>query len=289
MKRVWVVGEALIDLLRNENYEVPVVGGGPANTAKALANLGIQASLIAGISNDEFGKLIQKELAELDLSLSNKSSLRTALAIADVGHDGVAKYGFDLKGTATFDFDSIWLPSGNPEFLHIGSLAAVIEPGASELFVWAKDKNTQIIFDPNVRPSVIPNVSRYKTGVTRWLQISTVVKMSVEDFIWLGFKNPEEILSLGPKLLVITKGEQGIAGYFGDSEILVPGETIEVVDTIGAGDTVGAILIEGLLNFGLEVLIAERLKEVLGRANKAAAITCTRAGAKPPTLSELGA
>ncbi len=135
--KVWVAGEALIDLLPRDGASVAVVGGGAANTAKALANLEIEVSWVGGISSDEYGNLIKQELESVDLSLANYSSLPTALAKVSLDRSGSASYEFLLDGTATFDFDLNWLPSGSPKILHIGTLATIVEPGASNLFAWA--------------------------------------------------------------------------------------------------------------------------------------------------------
>lgn len=284
---VWVVGEALIDLLPSGDASVPVVGGGPANTAKALANLGIYTAFIGGISSDEYGAIIVKELASLDLSKTIKSNLPTALAIVSLNQSGSPSYEFKVYDTATFDFKEVSLPTGKPDLLFVGSLAALIEPGASELFKWAVGIGAPIIFDPNVRPSILGKRDIYRNSVERWIAVSEVVKMSDEDFNWLGYSSPKEIIDFGPKLLVVTHGKLGLTGYTNSGSIFVPGFDVEVVDTVGAGDTVGAVIAEGLITHGLALLLKDKLYDVLSRANKAASITCSRAGAYPPSLAEL--
>jgi len=290
-RSAWIVGEALIDLVPNElGVRHPIVGGGPANTAKALANLGIKASFIGGISNDEYGKKIRNELLEssADLSLSLSSELPTATAKVTLDNSGAATYEFTLENTATFDFRKSWLPIGTPTALHCGTLGTLIEPGASQLFEWAKSIQAPKIYDPNIRPSVLSDRERYLASVEKWISICDVVKMSDEDFFWLydGEIEPAELLNLGPSLVVITMGESGLVGFHNTEVIAVPGVKVKVVDTVGAGDTVGAILVEAIHNHGVQGTL-EDLENVLIRAAKAAAITCSRAGAKPPTLEEL--
>jgi len=284
--QVWVAGEALIDLLPNGEEKLPVVGGGPANTAKALSNLGINAAFIGGISTDKYGKLIDEELTSygVELSLVNRSELPTAIAEVEYGESGSANYTFSLENTATFDFGS-WLPKGEPEVLHIGTLATIVEPGASELWKWASGFSAPILFDPNVRPSVLSDIGKYRRAFEKWAKLASVIKLSEEDLEWLGY-SIDELINLGAELVVLTRGERGISGITPGRRVDVPGIEVEVVDTIGAGDTVGAVIVEGML--GGEELIGERLEFVLSRAAKAAAITCTRPGAKPPKLSELG-
>ena len=285
MDAIWVAGEALIDLLPGTDSQVPIVGGGPANTAKALANLDLSVSLICGISSDSYGLLISNELSSfrVDLGLVNRNDLPSALAVVSLDEDGSASYSFSLDKTATFNFGN-WLPDGSPSVLHVGSLATVVEPGASELFKWANNLDTLIVFDPNVRSNVLSKRDVYRAYFELWAKISDVVKLSDEDLSWLGY-SVEEIIDFGVDLVVLTHGTKGLSGCRKDESIFVEGVSVEVVDTVGAGDTVGAVLVEGLVKSG--ELVGENLKFVLERAAKAAAITCTRAGAKPPKLAEL--
>ena len=282
---IWVAGEALIDLLPGTDSQVPIVGGGPANTAKALASLGLSVSFIGGISSDQYGVLIESELSSygVDLSLVSWSDLSTALAVVSLDSDGSAKFSFHLDSTATFDFGS-WLPSGSPSVLHVGTLATVVEPGASALFEWARGLDSVIVFDPNVRSSFLDDRDIYRKYFEKWARISDVIKLSDEDLSWLSF-TVDEILDFGVDLAVVTHGAKGLSGYRSGESYSVDSFVVDVVDTVGAGDTVGAVLVEGLVKYG--ELAGENLKLVLERAAKAAAITCTRAGAKPPTLAEL--
>jgi fructokinase len=279
---IWVAGEALIDLLPGG---VPVVGGGPANTAKALSNLGLDTQFIGGISSDEFGLLIEKELHSygVGLELALRSGLPTAVAEVSLDSSGVANYEFRLLETATFSFGD-WLPSGEPSILHVGTLGTIVDPGASKLFDWAKNLDCLIVYDPNVRSAVLSNKDRYREYFSKWAQISSVIKLSEEDLNYLGY-TVEEILQFGVELVVVTHGERGLRGFNRGEEIFAPGVKVEVVDTIGAGDTVGAILVEGLLKNGS--LQGELLESTLKRAARAAAITCKRAGAIPPSFEEL--
>jgi len=284
---VWVAGEALIDLFGTASDEKAIVGGGAANTAKSLSRLGVSTSFIGCISKDKFGESIINELENVDLSLIHRSALPTALARVSLGLDGAPKYEFQIDNTATFNFTKDWLPISKPDALHIGSLATVIEPGAGELFEWAKSLGTKVIYDPNVRPSVIADKDKYRRAVKKWIEIATIVKISDEDMKWLECGQVDDYLELGPSLVVLTHGASGITGYKADGEVSVPGLRIELVDTVGAGDTVGAVLVEGLIRHGLETLVTEKLLEVLTRAARAAAITCSRAGANPPSAKEL--
>jgi fructokinase len=296
MKRVWVAGEALMDLIPVAGGDrVPMVGGGPANTAKAVARLGYQTYFVGGISSDEYGKAIQEELvgSGVDLSLVYRGDENTALAIATIDENGLAKYDFELEGTASFAFDKSWLPSGDVDVIHVGSVATLLEPGASELLKWVSTKSAPIIFDPNVRPSIEGNQDLYRAAVERWIDVASIVKLSEDDLNFLYGENAnlvvDQWLSRGVSIVVVTRAEKGLSAYSTGSLVEVPAVSVEVVDTVGAGDTIGAVLVEGVLVHGIANLAGKTLKLVLERAAKAAAITCSRAGANPPTREELEA
>ena len=162
--QVWVVGEVLIDLILNESKHVAVVGGGPANTAKALAKLGVKAYFIDGISNDKYGQMAKAELLadNVLLDYAQFSNKPTSTAKVKLSASRSASYEFVIEDTATFDFSDQWLPDPqtlNPLLLHIGTLATIIEPGASVLFEWAQSvaNFAPIVFDPNIRPAVLGN------------------------------------------------------------------------------------------------------------------------------------
>ena len=199
-----------------------------------------------------------------------------------------------IDGTATFEFDESWLPNPStpPAVLHIGTLATIVEPGASKLFDWAKKVKAPLVFDPNIRSSVVNDRARYQAIVQKWATISDVIKMSDDDLSWLypdtDFRSAaESFISEKTQLVIITKGAEGIDGFTQDGEVSVPGVKIDVIDTVGAGDTVGAILVESIVKYGIDQLVGATLEKTLNRAARAAAITCSRAGANPPTHSEL--
>ena len=292
---IWVCGEVLIDILPTG----PVVGGGPANTAKALARLGHDVHFIDGISSDAYGQAARTELlrdgVNLDLALASDKPTCTATVTLDTA--GGASYEFLIDGTATFDFHSSWLPDPyrfQPQVLHIGTLVTVIEPGASALYDWAMQvaEFAPIVFDPNIRPSVQPDRDLYETAVEKWAALSAVIKVSDDDLTWLF---PEvsiddvanRWINDGVFLVVVTRGANGIVGFTEAGRVEVPGVKVDVVDTVGAGDTVGAIVVEAMIEHGLIELRGDRLQEVLSRAAHAAAIPCSRQGAQPPYKHEL--
>ncbi len=298
-KEIWVCGEALIDLIPRGEQKVAIVGGGPANTAKALARLGFDSYFIDGISTDSFGGMIKDQLLHdgVNLKYAHYSDKQTCTADVSLDKAGVASYVFTIDGTATFDFTNDWLPDPaqiKPVVLQIGTLATIVQPAADILLEWAKRvaKVAPIVFDPNVRSSVLPDRPKYQEAIAKWAAISEVIKVSEDDLAWLYPEQDqiaiaEEWIKGGSTLVIITKGSYGIIGVTKDDVVSVPGVKIEVVDTVGAGDTVGAIVVEAIVERGLKVITGDVLREVLVRATKAAAVTCSRAGANPPTRAEI--
>jgi fructokinase len=297
---IWVCGEVLIDLIPGaDGVRVPHVGGGPANTAKALARLGHDVQFIDGISTDEYGVAARKELLddEVKLDLALRSDKPTCLAIISLDANGGASYEFKIDGTATFDFDLKWLPDPSrykPQVLHIGTLVTVIQPGADVLYDWAMQvaEFAPIVFDPNIRPSVMGDHDLYEAAVEKWAALSSVIKVSDDDMAWLypGQKYEDVAqrwLNDGAALVVVTRGSNGIIGFTADGAVEVDGAKITVADTVGAGDTVGAIIVEAMIEKGILALTGDVLKATLHRAAVAAGITCSRKGAQPPYKHEL--
>ncbi len=297
---IWVCGEVLTDLIRDGSGErIPHVGGGPANTAKALARLGQDVYFIDGISSDQYGQKARQELLddEVKLDLALNSDKPTCLAIVSLNESGGASYEFEIDGTATFDFSASWLPDPSrykPNVLHIGTLVTVIQPGADVLYDWAMQvaEFAPIVFDPNVRSVVMNDRDKYLAAVERWVAISSVVKVSDDDMAWLypGQQYADVAkrwISDGAALVVVTRGAEGLVGLTAEGVVEVPGVKVDVADTVGAGDTVGAIVVEAMIEKGILNLTGDTLKAVLHRAAVAAGITCSRKGAQPPYKHEL--
>lgn len=294
---VWACGEALIDLLP----EGAVVGGGPANTAKALARLGRSVEFIGGISTDRYGVQIAQELRsdKVGLNLSHFGEEPTATAQVTLDEKGTASYLFKVEHTTTFEFKTDWLPDparARVEALHVGSLATIVEPGSQALYEWAMRvaEFAPVIFDPNVRSAYLADCPLYVASVEKWISISTLVKASDDDIAWL-YPDLEQVevaknwIHSGVEIVMITRGAKGLMAVTADEIIEVPSVLVDVVDTVGAGDTVGAVLVDAILEHGILNLRGEVLRNALNCAALAAAITCSRAGAQPPTKSEIQA
>jgi fructokinase len=294
-----VVGEVLIDLLPDGDKQKAVVGGGPANTAVALSKLGIKTQFINGISTDSYGSTCRQylESAGVLLDFVNYSSKPTCTATVTLDKAGGASYQFLIDETSTFDYQLDQLPDPQkqaPSLLHIGTLVCAVEPCASALHQWVSSfkQSVPIVYDPNIRPSVIADRNLYIKQVLRWVSLATVVKLSLDDLNWLYPDKSvddvaKEFIGMGVKLVVVTLGDAGIVAITKDENVEVKAVKTKVVDTVGAGDTVGAILVEAIVKYGLEKLTGQLLTDTLNRAAAAAAITISRAGANPPTQAEL--
>ena len=295
-----VCGEALIDQIPSPNgrqRETP--GGGPFTTARALARLGIPTQFLGRLSTDAFGQQLRDLLAAdgADLSLTSFGPEPTTLAIAEVGADGHAAYRFVIDGTSGSNLTRQMVPamfSPDVKALHVGTLGLVFEPVATTIadLVEREHRKRLVMVDPNIRPSAVPNRSR----LDRILAQSTIVKASDADVTWLY---PEldlqsaarALLARGPALVVVTLGSQGAFGVCSGTQVRAAAPSVDVVDTIGAGDAFGAALLAWLsdhdrLDRDLH-LDPEELRAALEFACLVASITCTRAGANPPWRSEL--
>ncbi|MDF3301999.1 carbohydrate kinase family protein [Streptomyces tropicalis] len=298
-----VAGEALIDLVPQGTGALaelrPALGGGPYNTAVALGRLGSPTAFCSRTSRDAFGEALLDGLrrAGVDVSGVQRGDEPTTLAVATVGTDGSAAYSFYVEGSADRLFRApAALPAGT-RAASFGTCSLVLEPGASayeELLRTAAGQGVFTALDPNVRAGLIPDADAYRARFASWLPTVSLLKLSEEDARWLG-GTPREWLAAGPSAVVVTRGGHGITAHTRDGAVhCVPGEEVDVVDTIGAGDTVNAALLHGLSETGalsadgLAGLGAEGWNRLLRFAARAAAVTCSRAGAEPPYASEVG-
>ncbi|QKV95589.1 carbohydrate kinase [Streptomyces sp. NA02950] len=319
-----VAGEALIDLVPggtsgstpgsttppgpSAGGELPALlprrGGGPYNTAMALARLGSPTAFCSRVSTDSFGEALLSGLRAdgVDTALVQRGPEPTTLAVASIGADGSAGYGFYVQGTADRLFE---LPGALPDgvtALSLGTCSLVLEPGASAYEALLRREAGRGVFtalDPNIRTGLIADADAYRARFRGWLPDVGLLKLSVEDAAWLaGSDEPDtairEWLAAGPAAVVLTHGGDGMSVRCQDGTgCAVPGEPVEIVDTIGAGDTVNAALLHRLAAHGalsasaLAKLDEAAWRDVLGFAARAAALTCSRAGAEPPYAAEL--
>ncbi|WFB10121.1 carbohydrate kinase [Streptomyces sp. LX-29] len=310
-----VAGEALIDLVPSgasaaPDHGLPALlprrGGGPYNTAVALGRLGSPAGFCSRVSTDAFGEALLDGLRAdgVDISLVQRGPEPTTLAVAAVGADGSAGYGFYAEGTADRLFA---LPDALPTSvtaLSLGTCSLVLEPGASayeRLLRREAERGLFTALDPNIRAGLIPDADVYRARFRSWLPHVALLKLSVEDAAWLadGVEDLEaaarEWLAAGPSAVVLTRGGAGLTVLTrGGRPVTVPGERITVADTIGAGDTVNAALLhqlaahDALSPAAIAGLDEDVWRDILAFAARAAAVTCSRPGAEPPYAAELG-
>ncbi|TMG23359.1 MAG: carbohydrate kinase [Chloroflexi bacterium] len=300
-----VCGEALIDMVHNEDgTQLAAPGGGPFNTARALARLGVPTAFFGRLSKDAFGQELSRRLAAdgVSLDLTSVGPEPTTIAVADVDPEGLAEYEFLVQGTSAPNLTRDLVPEHfGPDVtaLHLGTLGLVLEPMASTLVELVHREHDQrvIMLDPNIRTGIAPD-AEYRERVFDVISQSAIVKASDSDLAWLypgddHERAAERILDRGVALVVVTLGARGAFGAHRDLRIRVDAPQVEVVDTIGAGDAFGAALLAWLhdhqavrRDISLE---SDELQSALEFACLGAALTCAREGADPPWKWEMAA
>lgn len=302
-------GEALIDMLPRQSQAgetafAPYAGGAIFNTAIALGRLGIPTGFFTGLSDDMFGDILRETLksSNVDFAPSATLSLHTTLAFVKLVN-GSATYAFFDENTAGRMITPGHLPALGDfcEALHFGAISLIPEPcGSTYEALMAREHDKRVIsFDPNIRPGFIKDAEAHKARMLRMAAMSDIVKFSDEDLDWFGEKGSHDELvakwlTRGPKLVVITKGKDGADGYTLRGKVSVPGESVTVVDTVGAGDTFDAgilasLKLNGLLTKSAVASLSEdAVRAALTLGAKAAAVTVSRAGANPPWAHEIG-
>ncbi len=295
--------EALVDLIpRQETTYEAVLGGSPYNTAIGLGRLGVPTGMSGRLSSDSMGEALVAQLVAsgIDLRFVERDPRPSPLAFVTRGTAATgARYSFYLGATA-YDSAST-LPLDWPRHashLHIGSFSATDGAlGEAALAALRAAGGATTSYDPNIRPFVVPPRTETLPMVEERVRLSTYVKSSEEDFDWLYPGTPPSEAAarwagMGPRLVVMTRGGGGAEAHFRGERIVQPAPTIDVVDTVGAGDS----FMSGLLcamdgSGGLGTDARQPTEADIGRwlvfAIAAAAITCTRQGAQPPTRAEV--
>lgn len=289
---VLVVGEALIDIVHHpDGTVVEHVGGSPTNVALGLGRLGVPVRLRTALARDARGERIAAHLTGSGVLVDPGSWAlpRTSTAVAHIGGDGAAAYDFDLDWQLPEP-----LALAGERVVHVGSIAAFLEPGASTIedFLSCVAGRVRVTFDPNIRPALVGDRSTAVATVERLVRVSDVVKLSDEDAAWLFPGMPvgevaDRILGLGAKIVAVTLGGQGAVLATQANTVTVAAPAVTVVDTVGAGDTFMAALIDALLPHPDLNLDDDALRGVGAYAVAAAAITVQRAGADLPHRHQL--
>jgi fructokinase len=299
-----VIGEALIDLVIGHHAEIRALpGGGPFNTARTVGRLGLAPGYIGPLSADSFGRTLRACVQEAGATVlvPEPTDAPTTLAVVEEEPPGKARYRFYLTGTSasTLEYERLAaaLPPGLTA-LHIGSLALVMEPVASgieRLVLGDVPNETLVMIDPNCRPDAISDHDAYRARLKRILSRADVVKASTEDLAYLCPDTPTRaaaasLLGQGPALVLVTDGPRDALAFMPGQEVTVDVPDVPVVDTIGAGDAFGGAFLAWWAGNNLgrpDLHRTSAIRDAMRLAAAAAALTCTRAGAEPPWLSEL--
>lgn len=308
--RFVVCGEALIDLVpltAEETFRTiwaALSGGGPMNTAVGLARLGETVEFCGRFSSDPFGSQLRSHLEsnQVGLTLATVSADPTSLAVVSLDDEQRASYAFHFEQTANFGWRPGELPDlDRADWLHVASLATVVQPGAEVVRRWADQHAGPMSFDLNVRPTVIPDPEDYWHRIEPWLDLlgrhGGMVKASDEDIAILAAASgepdaddPVTVMarwqdSFGFATGVVTLGADGAWARETDrpgEPVRIPGRHVRVIDTVGAGDTFMAGFLAALAG-------GADLASAVWHGVGAAAYVCTRQGPQPPTKAELDA
>lgn len=309
-----VCGEALFDVFTTEvvdqaAFEVPLsarVGGSPLNVAVGLARLGCPVAMLTGLSTDFLGERLlaslQSEGVKTDLIARKQAP--TTLGFVQQDAAGVPSYAFYGNGAADrlLTLDDINVDLGEAAIIHFGSYSIVAQPTADSYFALAQQNSGKrlLSLDPNVRLNVEPRLEVWRKRIAELLPLVNIVKVSDEDLHALYPNQPveaiiEEWLKQGPQLIALTRGGNGASLWSQQARVDVPGQAVKVIDTVGAGDTFQASLLDAVLQLKnsqavwSEQLNNETLFKMGHTAAVAAAITCSRRGANLPTRAEVQA
>jgi fructokinase len=289
------------------------VGGSPMNVATGLARFGHQSRYFTKLSDDLFGRRMRLHFEgnDIDVSLCLPSTLNTTLAIVETQADGSAAYVFYTDNTADVSIREEELPEQLPEdvrVLHFGSYSTAVSPTSDALMALAARESEKrlISYDPNLRPTIEPDVDKWREAFAGFAKSATVIKASDEDIATLLGKNREDqfvadCFDHGAQLVFITRGPDGASGFSAAGAVNnESGVEVNVVDTVGAGDTFQAAVLHWLVAENhlpdVDADSSEPATQLAGEVDlsacmsfavKAAGVTCTRSGADLPTLAEV--
>ena len=302
---VLAIGEVLIDVIithEQPDFPVEIPGGSPANVALTLGRLGRPVALATWFGADTRGRLIDFHMNDSGVYITpaSRGASHTSTALVRLDENGSASYSFDLEWAPTAPIE---VPS-TAQIIEAGSISVIIEPGASAVLdALARGREHALVFfDPNARPSIMGEPAAALASLERFIVLADVVKVSDEDIEWLtGGACIDEVvdrwLGMGPSLVVVTRGKHGsdIATASGVRLTKNPGD-VEVVDTVGAGDSFMGGMIDAMWGTdlrganareALRSLPEEQVRAIIDRASAVSDVTVSRKGANPPWAHEL--
>ena len=305
-----ICGEALYDFFLVEEGEGGSLdfdarpGGSPYNVAIGMARLGTSSALLTGMSNDMLGArlatILESEGVNRDYLV--RTGRRTTLSLVGVDESGGPSYAFYGVGSADCSLTEAELPEVGPEIrgLHFGSYSIAVNPVADAFSsLLARTPGLFVSFDPNVRPTIEPDMEIWRQRIDALRKQTSLLKVSDEDIAMLyPDADPLDIVKAwakdGPALVVLTRGGEEVVGVRGEDSFHAKPPATEVIDTVGAGDTFMATLLAEMSAQTdpaeyLTTLSQSGIEALLNRAAAAAAITCSRRGADLPTAADLAA
>ena len=286
MKKIWVLGDAVVDLLPDgEGRLLQCPGGAPANVAVGIARLGGQSAFIGRVGDDPFGRFMAKTLADEKVDVKSMrldQAHRTSTVVVDLDDQGERSFTFMVRPSADLFLESADLPTFSAgEWLHVCSIALSAEPSRSATFeamAAIREAGGYVSFDPNIRPDLWPDENALRRCLEQALQSADVVKLSVEELAFLT-GNVEVNVGLDTlmarcpaRLVLVTQGKEGVIAWHDGAVRHYPATPVECVDTTGAGDA----FVAGLL-FGLAA--GQDLTPVIALAQRCGALATTAKGA----------
>lgn len=291
--KILVVGEALVDIVTSDGKTSEHVGGSPANVALAMARLGHTTMLVTDVGDDPRGRRITEHLADSGVEVLRGHAPHTSSARATLSPRGAAEYTFDLS------WDPPAIDLDGASHVHTGSIALYLEPGSSAVLDMLETRPAGVTasVDANIRPAI---VGSHPVGIAhfeRAARACEIIKLSDEDAMWLypGWTCGEvltHLLRLGAQLAVVTRGEHGLELASPIARASVAAQPTSIADTIGAGDSAMAAILDAAVRERQEAatpmpLDVAALRKIGQWAARVASITASRAGANPPTLREV--
>ncbi|WP_025772196.1 carbohydrate kinase family protein [Thioalkalivibrio sp. HK1] len=305
-----VCGEALFDCFVDQAPSSPegveiqaVAGGSPLNVARGIARMGGRAAFFGGLSTDDLGDRLHRLLESegVETRFVRRVAASTPLSFVGTDRAGLPSYVFYNQGTAecAITLEDIPVLDEGIHGLHIGSYPLTVNPIADALFALVRDRKESFIsLDPNVRPAIVPDMQRWRERVEAMVSHTNLVRTSIEDLEHLyPMQSVDEIarrwLASGPDLVIVTCGYDPVLAWGASGErIEYRPRSVDVVDTVGAGDTFQAALLTRIAELGppkdiVRGIAEDALGEILAFAASAAVITCQRRGADLPSRADI--